>query len=447
MAVSIVSGVLCATAARPRVAVLLSGAFVHPNVETTWPTLRTHVFEPHNASAFVFLTPDNVRLASDLHPRHDNFLITRRGNTNASKHTICNAVLRLMQRPWLARCRVEPDEVGVQSLPNGMRDKVWARSVAQFVKVCGANRLRLEHEAQTGEIFGLIVRLRFDLWFHHSLSLPFWPAARPSPAPLARRHGEPHNVAPILTTEPIAWVITDLLLDCTSCGRSKRPHALDHLFALSHAAANTICAFSAALELWWRRGIPATCGPAWFPEGQLLRHLWRHASVRLLPIHREPEREHDLTTDHRGRTSDHPHVHASSQALFSFDSPRVSGTMDDISLVQKSWACAARKRCTAYRNVTGQPEGTQIAETILHAFGLPSLVGTSPRAKAAANPDVYWTIEDPGCLRGHARQAGLRPTQEHAPALSSNLNLSLREVLLRNFDTKMLRDCATRGYC
>ena len=134
-------------------------------------------------------------------------------------------------------------------------------------------RLRLEHEAQTGEVFGLVVRLRFDLWFHHSLALPFWPTAARASASLPGQVQQKAAAAPVLTAEPIAWLITDLVLDCPLCGWSRRPHALDHVFALSHAAASTLCNFSAALEHWWQRGIPATCGSAWFPEGQVLHDM------------------------------------------------------------------------------------------------------------------------------------------------------------------------------
>ena len=116
---------------------LLSGAFVWPEVATTWPTLLQNVIAPHNASTFVFLTPDSTLLATDK-PRGKR-LITKPLGTMAPLRRLCVSARALMGAA-LTRCRAAN-----LTLPRVWNDPVPHNAVQQYSKLLKAYRVCLQH--------------------------------------------------------------------------------------------------------------------------------------------------------------------------------------------------------------------------------------------------------------------------------------------------------------
>ena len=388
------------------VAVLLAGAFVYPEVERSWPQLLQRVIAPHNASSFVFLDPDSTLLPSDPPHREWNpnptsgVLITRLpvGNrTSAPVDSLCAAAGALMGSA-LTRCNARR-----VTLPYPSADQMTNNARLQYAKVCEANKLRLEYERQTGVIHALVVRARFDLVFHAPLALPRLPLRS-----LLRRR--------------TAWVIADPKVCKGKCPARQSPvyhlpnHAIDHIFVLSWLTAETLCSLAATMP-----AMPSQCSPGWVPEGQLLRHWLRVGEVRLLPVPKE------LQLRGASRFPDGP-------PFFGFDAPRVRGTVLLLQYVQRKWICAVHHGCEMpITNVSGVPEPTEIAQTIMGWAG-----GEVMPDQRAHRPEWFWDKQ--GCVR-------------HVPLRRNRLlrvptgNLTLGALLNRTFDAALLADCATRGYC
>ena len=110
------------------------------------------------------------------------------------------------------------------------------------------------------------------------------------------------------------------------------------------------------------------------------------------------------------------------------------GTVLLLQYVQRKWICAVHHGCEMpITNVSGVPEPTEIAQTIMGWAG-----GEVMPDQRAHRPEWFWDKQ--GCVR-------------HVPLRRNRLlrvptgNLTLGALLNRTFDAALLADCATRGYC